>query len=209
MLQCALLLAIFAFSNFSFNPQVAEHIARQGRRRNFAVSVQDMDSYDRTSLPEESVVIFIACTTGEGGSEFVFFSNSQVDDERAGDVPDNMKKFWTFMLRKDLPANSLQNLRYGVFGLGDSSYTKFNAVARRLNARLKQLGGQEILQRGLGDDQSENGYLTDLDPWLVNLWQEVLWACSVCFLVFVFLFSCFLVFVLFVVVRFITSCKRK
>ncbi len=46
-----------------------------------------------------------------------------------GDVPDNMKEFWTFMLRKDLPANSLQNLRYAVFGLGDSSYTKFNAVA--------------------------------------------------------------------------------
>lgn len=84
-----------------------------------------------------------------------------------------MKKFWTFMLRKDLPVNSLQNLQFAVFGLGDSSYTKFNAVARRLHARLKQLGGKEILQRGLGDDQSENGYLTDLDPWLMELWQTV------------------------------------
>lgn len=46
--------------------QVAEHIARQGSRRNFKVSVQDMGTYDRTNLPEESIVIFVACTTGEG-----------------------------------------------------------------------------------------------------------------------------------------------
>ena len=77
------------------------------------------------------------------------------------------------MLRRDLPGDSLKKLKFAVFGLGDSSYTKFNAVARRLHARLNQLGATELLPRGLGDDQSENGYLTDLDPWLVSLWDKV------------------------------------
>jgi sulfite reductase alpha subunit-like flavoprotein len=135
---------------------VSEHIARQARRRNLSITVQSFDSFDRRKLPEESTVIFVACTAGEG------------------DVPDNMKKFWNFMLRKDLPASSLDGLEYAVFGLGDSSYTKFNAVARKLNTRLKQLGAKELLPRALGDDQSENGYLTDLDPWLETLWQKLL-----------------------------------
>lgn len=40
--------------------------------------------------------------------------------------------------------------RFSVFGLGDSSYEKFNAVARRLNTRLKQLGAVELNPIGLG-----------------------------------------------------------
>lgn len=39
-----------------------------------------------------------------------------------GDVPDNMKKFWKFLLRRDLPSNSLESLQFGVLGLGDSGY---------------------------------------------------------------------------------------
>ena len=55
-----------------------------------------------------------------------------------------------FLLRKSLLASSLSNLKYSIFGLGDSSYAKFNAAARRLNTRLNQLGGIEICCIGLG-----------------------------------------------------------
>ena len=55
-----------------------------------------------------------------------------------------------FLLRKSLLANSLSSLQYSIFGLGDSSYAKFNAVARRLNTRLNQLGGREICLIGRG-----------------------------------------------------------
>jgi sulfite reductase alpha subunit-like flavoprotein len=47
-----------------------------------------------------------------------------------------MRKFWMFLLNKNLPADSLKNLNYSVFGLGDSNYKLFNAAARKLDVRL-------------------------------------------------------------------------
>lgn len=52
-----------------------------------------MDDYDIQNLIKESYVVFICSTTGQG------------------DEPDNMKNFWKFLLRKNLPSNSLQNLK--------------------------------------------------------------------------------------------------
>ena len=37
-----------------------------------------------------------------------------------GEIPDSMKRFWRFLLRKSLPANSLAGMQTAVFGLGDS-----------------------------------------------------------------------------------------
>jgi sulfite reductase alpha subunit-like flavoprotein len=115
-----------------------------------------MDAYQVRSLADEKLAIFVVATTGEG------------------EAPDNMKTSWRFLKRKDLPRDSLSEMEFAVFGMGDSSYEKFNAIARMLNARLQQLGGSEIVTRGLGDDQSENGYMTDLDPWLQTLWSCLL-----------------------------------
>ena len=42
-------------------------------------------------------------------------------------------------------------------------------IPRRLNTRLKQLGANELLPIGLGDDQGAFGYLTALDPWMESL----------------------------------------
>lgn len=76
-------------------------------------------------------------------------------------------------MRKNLPANMLQNLRYGVLGLGDSSYQKFNFAAKRLNRRLAQLGGEELLPIGLADDQHNLGIDVVVDPWIKQLWDEI------------------------------------
>jgi sulfite reductase alpha subunit-like flavoprotein len=54
-----------------------------------------------------------------------------------GDPPDTMKKSWSFLLRKDLGENPLKNLNFSVFGFGDSSYLKFNAMAKKLILRLE------------------------------------------------------------------------
>ena len=87
------------------------------------------------SLPRERLAIFVVSTTGEG------------------EVPDAMRPFWTFLLRRDLPAGALGSLRYATFGLGDSGYPKFNYAAKRLHRRLAQLGATPLLPCGLGDDQ--------------------------------------------------------
>lgn len=60
-----------------------------------------------------------------------------------------------------------------MFGLGDSSYPIFNAVARRLYQRVLNLGGTSICSRGLGDDQHPLGYDGALEPWLRDLWTSL------------------------------------
>lgn len=84
-----------------------------------------------------------------------------------------MKQFWRHLLNKNLPATILQNLKYGVLGLGDSSYSKFNFAAKKLNKRLAQLGGKELLPIGLADDQHNLGIDAVVDPWIKKLWEEI------------------------------------
>lgn len=98
-----------------------------------------------------------------------FKSNFHLSDE-----PDNMTTFWKFLLRKSLPSDSLTKLNFGVIGLGDSSYQKFNFVAKRLHKRLIQLGATPIQPAGLCDDQHDIGAGAILFPWLENLWKKVL-----------------------------------
>ncbi|XP_031807764.1 NADPH-dependent diflavin oxidoreductase 1 isoform X4 [Sarcophilus harrisii] len=63
---------------------------------------------------------------------------------------------------------------YAVLGLGDSSYAKFNFVAKKLHRRLLQLGGNALLPIGLGDDQHDLGPDAVIGPWLLDLWRKVL-----------------------------------
>eukprot|EP00300_Choanocystis_sp_HF-7_P033146 c45440_g1_i1.p1 GENE.c45440_g1_i1~~c45440_g1_i1.p1 ORF type:complete len:601 (+),score=127.00 c45440_g1_i1:129-1805(+) len=104
-------------------------------------------------LSSDSLVIFVASTTGQG------------------DTPNNMKSFWRELLRKNLPPDLLSHMSVAVFGLGDSSYNLFNVVAKRLSKRLTALGAGSLCALGLGNDQDVGGYDTELEPWLANLWQ--------------------------------------
>ncbi|XP_005408650.1 PREDICTED: NADPH-dependent diflavin oxidoreductase 1 isoform X2 [Chinchilla lanigera] len=135
---------------------VAERLRREARRRRLSCRVQELDSYAVANLIREPLVIFVCATTGQG------------------DPPDNMKNFWRFIFRKNLPATSLSQLDFAVLGLGDSSYTKFNFVAKKLHRRLLQLGGSALLPACLGDDQHELGPDAAIDPWLGALWEKVL-----------------------------------
>lgn len=64
-----------------------------------------------------------------------------------------MKGCWASMLRKGLPAATLSDTSFAVFGLGDSGYVQYNVVAKKLDRRLQQLGGIRLIAKGLGDDQ--------------------------------------------------------
>ena len=44
-----------------------------------------------------------------------------------------MRRFWRFLLRKSLAADSLASMRYAVFGMGDSAYVKFNVSGVQLS----------------------------------------------------------------------------
>ena len=108
--------------------EVAERVGREATRLHFSVVVSAMDSFPLANLPTAPLVVYVVSTTGQG------------------EEPDNMRKAWKFLLRRSLAATSLQGQAFGVLGLGDSSYPKFNHVAKKLSRRLAQLGADQLLQ---------------------------------------------------------------
>ncbi|XP_012378956.1 NADPH-dependent diflavin oxidoreductase 1 isoform X4 [Dasypus novemcinctus] len=154
-MPCPGLLVLFG-SQTGTAEDVSQRLGRDARRRRLGCRVQALDSYPLVNLINESLVIFVCATTGQG------------------DPPDNMKNFWRFIFRKNLPSTSLCQMDFAVLGLGDSSYPKFNFVAKKLHRRLLQLGGSALLPVGLGDDQHELGPDAAVDPWLRDLWEKVL-----------------------------------
>ncbi|KAJ2262137.1 NAPDH-dependent diflavin reductase [Coemansia sp. RSA 376] len=149
-------LLILYGSQTGYAEDVARRISRQAWRRHFTAHVQALDQVDKRLVFASSPVIFICSTTGQG------------------EEPDNMKRFWRFLLRKSMPHDALSSMEFAVFGLGDSSYQKFNFPAKRLFRRLQQLGATALVRRGDGDDQHYLGVDGQLDPWLEELWEEVL-----------------------------------
>ncbi|XP_004390727.1 NADPH-dependent diflavin oxidoreductase 1 isoform X4 [Trichechus manatus latirostris] len=137
-MSSARLLVLFG-SQTGTAEDMAERLGREARRRRLDCRVLALDSYPVVNLINESLVIFVCATTGQG------------------DPPDNMKNFWRFLFRKNLPPTSLCQMDFAVLGLGDSSYAKFNFVAKKLHRRLLQLGGCALLPACLGDDQHELG----------------------------------------------------
>ncbi|KAK1320470.1 NADPH-dependent diflavin oxidoreductase ATR3 [Acorus calamus] len=133
----------------------AERVGREAERIGCPSSVVSMDEFDASCLVHERMVIFIVSTTGQG------------------DPPDAMKVFWRYLLQKNLTRQWLEQVRYAVFGLGDSGYQKYNFAAKKLDKRLKDLGARPVIERGLGDDQHPSGYEGALDPWLSSLWNDL------------------------------------
>ena len=111
----------------------AEEVGREALRRKLNTSIMSFDEFPIIRLPQTKRAIFIIATTGEG------------------EAPQTMLNAWQFLLRKDLPPNSLKNLNFSVFGLGDSSYALFNAMAKKLTQRLLDLGATLFHKVGLGD----------------------------------------------------------
>ncbi|WFD42022.1 NAPDH-dependent diflavin reductase [Malassezia psittaci] len=135
--------------------EVAERIARLAYRRHIRVHLKNLEFYDKTDLVNESLVIFVISTTGNG------------------EFPSPSRPFWQFLLRSNLPNDILSELNFAVFGLGDSNYARFCWAARMLQKRLQQLGGNKWLEEGEADDQHYLGIEGALDPWLDNLKEKL------------------------------------
>ncbi|KAI4255298.1 MAG: hypothetical protein L6R42_006804, partial [Xanthoria sp. 1 TBL-2021] len=134
----------------------AEEAGRLLERLHFQTVVTSLDALEPLSLARFGFVVAVISTTGQG------------------DLPANARSFWRKLLRKKLPLDHLAKVNITSFGLGDSSYPKFNWAARKLHKRLIQLGAHEFLPRGEGDEQHEEGLDATWVPWSAELRQQVL-----------------------------------
>lgn len=84
-------------------------------------------------------------------------------------MPQNARSFWKMLLSGALKPGVLRRLRFTSFGLGDSSYPRYNVSHRMLCGRLTQLGASSFCERGEGNEQHPEGHSAGFREWIVQL----------------------------------------
>jgi sulfite reductase alpha subunit-like flavoprotein len=147
-------LVILFGSETGNSESLANRLAGEAKRRGINATVSAMDDFDFDSLATvKSPVTFILSTCGQGK----FPANAE-----------EMNKF----LNAQQPG-ALANLKYSVFGLGDSNYVYFCRSAIDLDKKLEELGATRVCRRGVGNDQDDDKFETGWEEWEPEMWSEL------------------------------------
>lgn len=106
---------------------VAESLEQEAKAQGIDVALFDASDYKGKNLAKETHVIIVASTNGEG------------------EAPDNAIELHEFLQSKKAP--KLSNLKYGVIGLGDSSYEFFCQTGKDFDTYLSKLGATPFIDR--------------------------------------------------------------
>lgn len=139
---------------------LSKRLARRAKGRGLKASALAMDDYPVEDLPNEENIVLITSTAGQG------------------ELPQNGRNFWEAI--KSSTDLDLGNVKYSVFGLGDSEYWPrkedkhyYNKPSKDLFNRLQILGGVELIPLGQGDDQDADGYQQGYAEWEKQLWTAL------------------------------------
>jgi sulfite reductase (NADPH) flavoprotein alpha-component len=106
---------------------LAERLKHQAEAAGLTVRLYRAGEYPVRELQKERLLYVVISTQGDG------------------DPPDDARGFVEFILGKRAPR--LEQLRFSVLGLGDSSYPKYCEIGRVLDARFVELGATRLLDR--------------------------------------------------------------
>lgn len=110
----------------------------------------EMEDLSRLREIENSMVVFIMATYGEG------------------DPTDNCADFMEWLQEGNAILNGI---RFAIFGLGNKTYEHYNKVGKYVDERLQELGATKVLEIGLGDDDAN--IEEDFISWKENFWPTV------------------------------------
>lgn len=138
-------LSIFYGSQTGNAKRAAEKLHAQALQAGIAARLLRLDEVVPKDLIGERAAWFVLSTQGDG------------------DPSDDARRFVEVLASKRAP--NLPTLRYGVLGLGDSSYPKFCEVARLVDERLAELGAQRWLPRG----EADVDIVSVAEPWSLQI----------------------------------------
>ncbi|TIB38487.1 hypothetical protein E3P86_01605 [Wallemia ichthyophaga] len=158
------LLVLFA-SDGGNAEKVAKRIATRAKLRGVAARVLAMDDFPFEDMKLEKNVVFVSSTAGQG------------------EPPQNGRNFFkttaTLLGQADV-FKTLNDVKFSVFGMGDSHYWPriedahfYNRPGKDLDARLEKLGATRFADLGLGDDQDPDGPQTGYKIWEPKLWKAL------------------------------------
>lgn len=158
------LLVLFA-SDGGNAEKVAKRIATRAKLRGVAARVLAMDDFPFEDMKLEKNVVFVSSTAGQG------------------EPPQNGRNFFkttaTLLGQADV-FKTLNDVKFSVFGMGDSHYWPriedahfYNRPGKDLDVRLEKLGATRFADLGLGDDQDPDGPQTGYKIWEPKLWKAL------------------------------------
>ncbi|WP_240418899.1 assimilatory sulfite reductase (NADPH) flavoprotein subunit [Paenibacillus periandrae] len=107
--------------------RLAGSLSRKLEEQGFQVTLSSMNNFKSNGLKKVENLLVLVSTHGEG------------------EPPDNARSFHEFLYSKRAP--QLENLRFSVLALGDTSYEFFCQTGKDFDTRLEELGGQRLTPR--------------------------------------------------------------
>lgn len=124
--------------------KLATQLAGIAKKKGVTVKLTGLDQYRFSDLQKEEYFFVVISTQGEG------------------EPPILAKKFYDHIHENQI---DLSKLKFGVLGLGDSSYPEFCKTGEDVDARLEALGGHRVLPLKKCDVEYEE----DASQWLENV----------------------------------------
>ncbi|MBD0350453.1 MAG: flavodoxin domain-containing protein [Flavisolibacter sp.] len=128
--------------------KLATHFATKAKRNGINAKLVSLDQYRLNDLPKEEYFLTVISTQGEG------------------EPPAGAKKFYDHIHANGLQLN---NLKYSVLALGDSSYPLFCKAGEDVDAQLSNLGGQRFISM----QKCDTDYEADAENWFTQVMQQL------------------------------------
>ncbi|BEL12544.1 cytochrome P450 [Actinoplanes sichuanensis] len=134
-------------SNLGTSEDLAQQLADRARRSGFDVTVQTLDEL-AADLPADGLLAVVTSSYN-------------------GKAPDNAQAFDDL----DIPAGTLDSVRFAVLGNGNTQWATYQAYPRRVFAKLAGAGAQPIVERGETDASADFDGMAQ--SWLNGLWSAL------------------------------------